>query len=32
VFTLAQLLDHWEANGKVPAEQIAAARAFIGQG
>ena len=31
VFTLAQLLDHWEANGKVPAEQIAAAREFIGR-
>ena len=29
VFTLAQLLDHWEANGKVPPEQIAAAREFI---
>jgi uridine monophosphate synthetase len=32
VFTLAQLLDHWEANGKVPVEQIAAAREFIGKG
>jgi uridine monophosphate synthetase len=31
VFTLAQLLDHWEANGKVPPEQIAAAREFIGR-
>jgi uridine monophosphate synthetase len=31
VFTLAQLLDYWEANGKVPAEQIAAAREFIGK-
>jgi uridine monophosphate synthetase len=30
VFTLAQLLDYWEAAGKVPAEQIAAAREFIG--
>jgi uridine monophosphate synthetase len=31
VFTLSQLLDYWEANGAVPGEQIAAARAFIGQ-
>jgi uridine monophosphate synthetase len=31
VFTLAQLIDHWEANGKVPPEQIAAARVFIGR-
>jgi uridine monophosphate synthetase len=31
VFTLAQLLDHWEANGKVPVGQIAAVREFIGR-
>jgi uridine monophosphate synthetase len=31
VFTLAQLLDYWEVNGKVPPEQIAAAREFIGR-
>jgi len=31
VFTLAQLLDQWEANGKVPEEQIRAAREFIGR-
>jgi uridine monophosphate synthetase len=31
IFTLAQLLDHWEVNGKVPPEQIAAAREFIGR-
>lgn len=30
VFTLTQLLDHWEANGRVPAEHIAATRAFLG--
>ncbi len=30
--TLAQLLDYWQANGKVPAAQLAAAREFIGQG
>jgi uridine monophosphate synthetase len=29
VFTLTQLLDHWEATGKVPPEQIVAAREFI---
>jgi len=29
VFTLTQLLDIWERDGRVPAEQIAAARAFI---
>ncbi len=31
VFTLSQLLDQWQANGKVPAEQIRAAREFIGR-
>ena len=31
VFTLTQLLDYWEATGKVPPEQIAAAREFIGR-
>jgi uridine monophosphate synthetase len=29
VFTLTQLLDYWETAGKVPAEQIKAARAFL---
>ena len=29
VLTLAEMLDHWEKTGKVPPDQIAAARAFI---
>ena len=29
VFTLSQMLDHWQANGKVPAERINAVREFI---
>jgi orotate phosphoribosyltransferase len=29
VFSLTGLLDHWEAAGKVPAAEIAAAREFI---
>jgi uridine monophosphate synthetase len=29
VFTLTQLLDLWERNGRVPAEQIMATRAFL---
>ena len=29
VFTLAWLLDHWEATGRIPAPQIAEARKFI---
>lgn len=29
VFTLTQLLDHWQATGRIPAEQIQAARAFL---
>jgi uridine monophosphate synthetase len=29
VFTLTQLLDLWEHNGRVPAEQILAARVFL---
>ncbi len=29
--TLSGLLDHWEANGRVPAEHIAAARAFLAE-
>ncbi len=29
VFTLSDLLKHWEQTGKVPPEQIAAARAFL---
>jgi uridine monophosphate synthetase len=28
---LSELLDYWEANGAVPAEQIAAVRAFMAQ-
>ncbi len=31
VFTLTQLLDHWEANGRVPEEQIAATRVFLSE-
>jgi uridine monophosphate synthetase len=29
VFTLSELLDHWEQTGRVPAGQIAVARAFL---
>lgn len=29
VLTLTGLLDHWECNGRVPAEQIAAVREFL---
>jgi uridine monophosphate synthetase len=29
VFTLSQLLDHWEKRGSVPGEQIAETRAFL---
>jgi uridine monophosphate synthetase len=29
VFTLSEMLDHWEQTGRVPAEQIAATRAFL---
>jgi uridine monophosphate synthetase len=29
VFTLSAMLDHWEQTGRVPAEQIAATRAFL---
>jgi len=29
VLTLTQMLDHWEQAGRVPAEQIAATRAFL---
>ncbi len=29
VLTLSQMLDHWEQTGRVPAAQIAAARAFL---
>jgi uridine monophosphate synthetase len=32
VFTLSALLDHWQANGKVPADKLAETRAFISQG
>ena len=31
VFTLSALLDYWERAGSVPADQIAAARAFLAQ-
>jgi uridine monophosphate synthetase len=31
VLTMTQLLDHWEQNGKVAAERIQAARAFLEQ-
>jgi uridine monophosphate synthetase len=30
VMTLRQMLDHWERAGRVPPEQIAATRAFLG--
>ncbi len=30
VMTLTQMLDHWAQTDRVPAEQIAAARAFLG--
>ena len=30
VMTLTQMLDHWARTGRVPAEQIAATRAFLG--
>lgn len=29
IFTLSEMLDHWEQTGRVPAEQIAATRAFL---
>lgn len=29
VFTLSQMLDHWQSNGKVPVEKINAVREFI---
>jgi len=29
VLTMAELLDHWEKTGKVPAEKIAATRTFL---
>jgi len=31
LFTLTQLLDHWEETERLPAEQIASARAFISE-
>jgi len=31
VFTLSALLDYWQRAGSIPAEQIAAARAFLAQ-
>jgi uridine monophosphate synthetase len=31
VMRLTQMLDHWAQTGRVPAEQIAAARAFLGR-
>jgi uridine monophosphate synthetase len=30
VFTLTQMLDHWELSGQVPADQITAVRKFLG--
>jgi uridine monophosphate synthetase len=30
LFTLSQLLDHWEATQRLPVEQIASVRAFLG--
>jgi uridine monophosphate synthetase len=31
VLTISQMLDHWEATGKVPASDIRAAREFLAQ-
>ena len=31
LFTLTQLLDHWEETERLPAEQIASARAFLSE-
>ena len=31
VITLTQMLDHWTLTGRVPAEQIAATRTFLGR-
>ena len=31
VMTLPQMLDHWAQTGQVPAEQLAATRAFLGR-
>ena len=31
VMTLTQMLDHWTLTGRVPAEQIAATRVFLGR-
>ncbi|MFU8827584.1 MAG: orotate phosphoribosyltransferase, partial [Brevefilum sp.] len=30
LFTLSQLLDHWEKTQRLPIEQIASVRAFLG--
>ncbi len=32
VLTLSEMLDHWERTGRVPADQIAATRAFLREG
>lgn len=32
VLTISELLDHWETNGKVPADKISATRLFLAQG
>ncbi len=32
VLTISELLDHWETNGKVPADKISATRVFLAQG
>jgi len=29
LFTLSQLLDHWETTQRLPSEQIAAVRTFL---
>ncbi len=31
IFTLTQLLDHWERTGRVPGDQISAVRWFLEQ-
>jgi uridine monophosphate synthetase len=31
IMTLTQMIDHWTLTGRVPAEQIAATRAFLGR-
>ena len=31
VFTLAEMLDHWERTNRAPADQISAVRQFLSQ-